>query len=58
MMKRTSFLVLALEGLVGHVWLFAALWTVARQALLSMAQTNMLELVAISFSKGSSQPMD
>ena len=36
MIKRTSFLVLAPEGLVGHVWLFAALWTIAHQAVLSM----------------------
>ena len=42
------------------VWLFATPWTAAHQAPLSMGFTRQeyLEWVAISFSRGSSQPMD
>ena len=41
-----------------HVWLFATLWTVACQAPLSMEilQARILECVAITSSRGSSQP--
>ena len=41
-------------------WLFATPWTVARQAPLSMGilQTRLLEWVAMSSSRGSSQPRD
>ena len=40
---------------LSHVWLFATLWTVARQAPLSMGffQARLLEWVVISFSGGS-----
>ena len=43
-----------------HVQLFATLWTIAHQAPLSMGilQASILEWVAISFSRGSSQPRD
>ena len=43
-----------------HVWLFAASWTVAGQAPLSMKFYNarILGCVAISSSRGSSQPRD
>ena len=43
-----------------HVWLFATLWTVARQAPLvhGILQARILECVAISYSKGSSWPKD
>ena len=43
-----------------HVQLFVTLWTVARQAPLSMGilQARILEWVGISFSRGSSQPRD
>ena len=43
-----------------RVWLFATLWTVAHQALLSMGilQARILEWVAISSSRGSSWPRD
>ena len=43
---------------LGRVWLFATPWTVARQVPLSMEffQARILEWVAISFSRGSSQP--
>ena len=43
-----------------HVQLFATLWTVARQAPLSMGilQARILEWVAIPFCRGSSQPND
>ena len=46
--------------LVSHVHLFVTPWTVACQAPLSMdiLQVRILEWVAISFSKGSSQPRD
>ena len=42
------------------VWLFATSWTVALQALLSMRfpRQEILEWVAISFSRGSSWPRD
>ena len=45
---------------VRHVQLFATPWTVARQASLSMGilQARILEWVAMSFSRGSSQPRD
>ena len=41
-----------------HLWLFQTLWTVARQAALSMGilQTSILEWVAMPSSRGSSQP--
>ena len=43
-----------------HVWLLATPWTVAHQEPLSMGifQARILEWVAISSSKGSSQPQD
>ena len=42
-----------------HVRLYAALWTVACQGSLSgILQVRILEWVAISFTKGSSQPRD
>ena len=43
-----------------RVRLFATLWTVTRQALLSMEilQAKMLEWVAMPSSRGSSQPRD
>ena len=46
--------------MISHVRLFATPWTVACQAPLSMdiLQARILEWVAISFSKGSSQPRD
>ena len=46
--------------LLSHVWLFATPWTTARQAPLSLGilQERILEWVAISFSRGSSQPRD
>ena len=45
---------------VNRVQLFATPWTVTRQAPLSMkfSQTRILEWVAVSFSRGSSQPRD
>ena len=44
---------------LSHVWLFATLWTVAHQAPLSVELSrHLLEWVAISFSRGSSQPRD
>ena len=46
--------------LFSHVQLFATLWTVACQVPLFMGffQARILEWVAISFSRGSSQPRD
>ena len=46
--------------LLSPVWLFATLWTVAQQAPLSMGilQERILEWVAMSASRGSSQPKD
>ena len=51
--------------LLRHVWLFVTPWTAARQLPLSMGfsvhrilQARILEWVAISFPKGSSQPRD
>ena len=46
--------------LLSPVWLFATLWTVAQQAPLSMGilRERILEWVAISASRGSSQPKD
>ena len=45
--------------LLSHVWLFATPWTVTQQAPLSMIfQARILEWVAISYSRGSSQPRD
>ena len=43
---------------LSHVWLFATPWTVAHQAPPSVGffQARVLEWVAISFSRGSSQP--
>ena len=43
-----------------HVWLFVTPWTIARQAPLPMGilQARILELVAMSSSRGSSQPRD
>ena len=45
---------------LSRVWLFAALWTVARQAPLPMGilQARILEWVAISSSRESSRPRD
>ena len=43
-----------MPSLFSHVWLFATTWTVAGQAPLSMAR--IMEWVAISSSRGSSQP--
>ena len=45
---------------LSHVWIFATLQTVARQAPLSMGlpQARILEWVAISSSRGPSQPWD
>ena len=48
---------------LSHVWLFATPWTVAYQAVRSLSvhgifQARVLEWVAISFSRGSSQPRD
>ena len=45
---------------LSHVWFFVTLWTVAHQDPLSMGilQARILEWVAISFSRGSSQPRD
>ena len=45
---------------LSRVRLFATLWTVALQALPSngILQARILEWVAISFSRGSSQPRD
>ena len=45
---------------LSHVWLFATPWTVAYQAPLSMGffQARILEWVAISLSRRSSQPRD
>ena len=45
---------------LSHVWLFAAPWTVARQAPLSVGilQARMLEWVAIPSSRGSCRPRD
>ena len=50
----------AVVQLLGHVQLFATLWTIARQDHLFMGffQERILEWVAISFSRGSSQPRD
>ena len=46
--------------MLSRVWFFATPWTVARQAPLSMGffQARILQWVAISFSRGSSQPRD
>ena len=46
--------------LLSHVRLFATPWTVAYQALLSLefSRQELLEWVAISFSRGPSQPRD
>ena len=46
--------------LLSHVGLFSAPWTVVYQAPLSMGffQARILEWIAISYSKGSSQPRD
>ena len=43
-----------------HVWLFATLWTIAHQAPLSMefSRQELLEWVAIPFSRGPSWPRD
>ena len=45
---------------LSHAWLFATPWTIACQAPLSMGffQAKILDQVAISSSKGSSQPRD
>ena len=45
---------------LSHVWLFATLWTIAHQASLihGISQSRILEWVAISYSRGSSQPRD
>ena len=44
---------------LSHVWFFATLWTVAHQAPLSMnSPGNNIRVVAISFSRRSSQPRD
>ena len=47
-----------MQSLFSRVWLFATLWTVARQAPLSMGilQARILEWVAVSSSRGSSIP--
>ena len=49
-----------LSHLLSHVRLFATLWTVACQAPLSMGilQARILGWVAMSSSRGSSQPRD
>ena len=54
----TFFVVVILS--VNRVQLFATPWTVTHQAPLSMnfSQTRILEWVAVSFSRGSSQPRD
>ena len=46
--------------MLSHVCLFVSLWTVARQAPLSIEffQARILEWVAMPFSRGSSQPRD
>ena len=46
--------------MLGHVWLFVNLWTVAHQAPLSMGyfQARIMEWVAMSSSRGSFQPRD
>ena len=46
--------------MLSHVWLFAIPWTVACQSLSvhQIFQTRILEWVAISFSRGSSQTRD
>ena len=45
---------------LNHVWLFVSPWTVARQASLSMefSRQKYWEWIAISFSRGTSQPRD
>ena len=45
---------------LSRVWIFAIPWTVAYQAPLSIGffQAVVLEWIAISFSRGSSQPRD
>ena len=45
-------------AVLSHIWLFATPWTVACQVPLSMefSRQEILEWVAISFSRGSSQP--
>ena len=50
----------AMLCLLSHVGLFGTPWTVAHQAPLSMGilQARILEWVAISYSRGSSQPRD
>ena len=45
---------------LGHVWLFATLWTLAHQAPLSMAfsPSRILEWIAISSPQASPRPRD
>ena len=43
---------------LSRVWLFATLWAVAHQAVHGILWTRILEWVAVSSSKGSSQPRD
>ena len=58
--SRLTFFVYYVLSRSSHVQLFAILWTVARQAPLSMGmlQARMLEWVAMPSSRGSSQPRD
>ena len=60
--ERQSLLILTCMRvqLLSRVQLFATLWTVARQAPLSMGllQARVLEWVAMPSSRGSSQPRD
>ena len=43
---------------LSQVWLFATLWTIARQAPLSIGFSRILEWVAMPSSRGSSRPRD
>ena len=58
--KKASLIYVLLCLPLSYVWLFAASWTVASQAPLFMGifQARVLEWVAMSFSRGSSQPRD
>ena len=59
-LTTTSSVLNECASVLSRVKLFVTLWTVARQALLSMefSQARILEWVAISYSGGSSQPRD
>ena len=58
--RKHGLLGLPCAQLLSRVWLFAAPWTVAGQAPLSMGilQARILEWLAMLFSRGSSQPRD